>query len=97
MTFLFELFGHKININSENELIFLYYTRKQEGAETLVNIIKQELVIDEDIRKRIDFICSFTNTKANYFNGNLRRIDKTNLIYCEPHRGATRSILKRYS
>ena len=51
----------------------------------MVNIIKQELEIDEEVRKRIDFICSFNNTKATYFNGNLRRIDKTNLIYCEPH------------
>ena len=58
----------------------------------MVNIIKQELEIDEEVRKRIDFICSFNNTKATYFNGNLRRIDKTNLIYCEPHRAIINDI-----
>ncbi|MDD2208519.1 MAG: hypothetical protein PHG03_05140 [Bacilli bacterium] len=52
----------------------------------MVNIIKQEINIDESIKKKIDFICSFTNTTPKYFNGNLRQIEKTNLIYYEPHR-----------
>lgn len=52
----------------------------------MVNIIKQELEIDEKIRKRIDFICKFINTTPEYINGSLRQIDKTNLVYCEPHR-----------
>jgi len=51
----------------------------------MVNIIKQEINIDEYIRKRIDFICNFTNTKPKYINGNLRQVEKTNLIYFEPH------------
>lgn len=50
----------------------------------MVNIIKQEISIDEALKKKVDFICSFNNTKPKYFNGNLRRIDRTNLIYYEP-------------
>lgn len=52
----------------------------------MVNIIKQEINIDEQIKKKIDFICIFTNNIPKYFNGNLRQIERTNLIYFEPHR-----------
>jgi Plasmid recombination enzyme. len=52
----------------------------------MVNIIKKELEIDESIKNRIDFICSFTNTEPKYFNGYLRQVELTNLVYCEPHR-----------
>ncbi len=58
----------------------------------MVNIIKQKINIDEQIKKRIDFICNFTNTTPKYFSGNLRQIDKTNLIYCEPHRVIIKGI-----
>ena len=52
----------------------------------MVEIIKKELSIAEDIKTKIDFSCNFTNTKPKYINGYLRQIDKTNLVYCEPHR-----------
>lgn len=52
----------------------------------MVNIIKQEINIDESIKKKIDFICKFNNTIPIYFNGNLRQVERTNLIYYEPHR-----------
>ncbi len=52
----------------------------------MVNILKEEISIDEQIKKKIDFICSFTNTTPIYFNGNLRKIERTNIIYFEPHK-----------
>ena len=52
----------------------------------MVSIIKKELSIAEEIKSKIDFICKFTNIKPKYINGYLRQIDKTNLIYFEPHR-----------
>ena len=52
----------------------------------MVNIIKQEINIDEYVQRKIDLICSFTSTTPKYFNGNLRQIERTNLIYYEPHR-----------
>ena len=52
----------------------------------MVNVIKRELEIEEGIKNKIDFICSFTNTKPKYINGNLRQIELTNLVYCEPHK-----------
>lgn len=45
----------------------------------MVNIIKQEIIIEESLKKRLEFICEFENV-------NLRKIDKTNLTYIEPHR-----------
>lgn len=52
----------------------------------MVNITKKELEIDNELRKRIEFICSFCNTTPTIINGNIRKINKTNLNYIEPHR-----------
>ena len=52
----------------------------------MVNIIKEEISLEESLKKKINFICEFTNTKPTIINGSIRKIDKTNLIYIEPHR-----------
>ena len=52
----------------------------------MVNIIKEELSLEEHLRKKIEFICDFTNNKPTIINGSIRKIDKTNLTYIEPHR-----------
>ncbi|MGM9850300.1 MAG: hypothetical protein ACI31V_05345 [Bacilli bacterium] len=52
----------------------------------MVNIIKEELLLEESLKKKIEFICDFTNTKPTIINGNIRKVDRTNLIYIEPHR-----------
>ncbi len=52
----------------------------------MVNIIKKELSLEESLRKKIKFICDFTNNKLTIINGSIRKIDKTNLTYIEPHR-----------
>ena len=52
----------------------------------MVNITKKELEIDNELKKRIEFICSFCNTTPTIINGNIRKINKTNLNYIEPHR-----------
>ena len=54
--------------------------------ETMVNIIKEELSLEESLKKKIEFICDFTNTKPTIINGNIRKVDRTNLTYIEPHR-----------
>jgi hypothetical protein len=58
----------------------------------MVNIIKQELEIEESLKKKLEFICEFTNTKPTIINGNIRKIDKTNLVYVEPHRIIIKNI-----
>ena len=52
----------------------------------MINIIKEELSLEESLKKKIEFICDFTNNKPTIINGNIRKVDKTNLIYIEPHR-----------
>ena len=58
----------------------------------MVKIIKQDIIIDDALKKKIDFICEFAKTKAEYINGSIKRIDKTNLIYVEPHRVIIKNI-----
>lgn len=52
----------------------------------MVNIIKEEITIEESLKRKIEFICEFAKTTPTIINGNIRRIDKTNLTYIEPHR-----------
>ena len=52
----------------------------------MVNITKEKLEIDKELKKKIEFICSFCSTTPTIINGNIRKINKTNLNYIEPHR-----------
>ena len=52
----------------------------------MVNVFKQEVRMEESLRKRLEFICEFCRVKPIIINGNLRTIDKTNLTYLELHR-----------
>ena len=52
----------------------------------MINIIKQEIPIDESLKKKLEFICDFCNTTPTFINGSIRKIDKSNLAYVEPHR-----------
>ena len=52
----------------------------------MVNIIKEEITLEESMKKKLDFICDFAKVKPTIINGSIRRIDKTNLTYIEPHR-----------
>ena len=52
----------------------------------MINIIKKEIDVEESLRKRLEIICDFFNTTPTFINGSIRRIDKTNLSYIEPHR-----------
>ncbi len=52
----------------------------------MIDIIKQEIPFEDSLRKRLEFICQFSKTKPTFINGSIRKIDKTNLFYIEPHR-----------
>ena len=52
----------------------------------MINIIKQEIPIDESLKKKLEFICSFSNTRYEIRKGSIRTIERTNLSYVEPHR-----------
>ena len=52
----------------------------------MINVIKKEIDIEESLKKRLEIICDFCNTTPTIINGSIRKIDKTNLNYIEPHR-----------
>ena len=52
----------------------------------MVRVMTQEIEIEESLKKKIEFICSFCNTTPVIENGSLRTIERTNLAYVEPHR-----------
>ena len=52
----------------------------------MISITTKELEIENDLKREIEFICDFCNTKPTIINGNIRNIDKSNLSYVEPHR-----------
>ena len=62
----------------------------------MINIVKKELEFDDKLKKKIEFICGFCNTTPTIINGNIRKIDRTNLSYIEPHRIIIKGITFLY-
>ena len=65
------------------ELIFCCV---KERDDLMVKIIKEDLDIEETLKKKLEFICSFCNTSYEIKKGSIRTIERTNLSYVEPHR-----------
>jgi hypothetical protein len=57
-----------------------------------LKIIKQELQIEECLKQRLEFICEFAKVTPNFINGSIRKLEKTNLTYIEPHRVVIKNI-----
>ena len=51
-----------------------------------MKIIKQELEFEECLKQRLEFICEFSKVTPTFINGSIRKIEKTNISYIEPHR-----------
>ena len=58
----------------------------------MINIVKQELEVDIELKKRINFICEFCNITPTFINGSIRNIDKRNISYDEPHKVIIKGI-----
>ena len=52
----------------------------------MFKIITRKIEMEDSLKQRIDLICEFCHTTPKYINGSIRKIDKTNLSYLEPHR-----------
>lgn len=57
-----------------------------------MKIIKKEILMDEDLKQKLEIIYSFANTKPTFINGSIRSIEKTNLNYIEPHKVIIKGI-----
>jgi len=80
---LFELLIYEINLK---RIDFFVLEKIIERKKSMINIIKQEIEIDETLKRRLKIICDFCNIKPEIINGSIRKVDKTNLSYIEPHR-----------
>ena len=65
---------------------FRFRKKSLERLVSMINIIKKEIDVEESLRKRLEIICDFCNTTPTIINGSIRKVDKTNLIYIEPHK-----------
>ena len=52
----------------------------------MIKILKQEIPFEKSLKQRLEFICEFCKTTPTFINGSIRKIDKSNLNYVEPHR-----------
>ena len=59
---------------------------KERMVFVVIKIITQELEIESNLKQRLEFICEFCHIKPTIINGSIRKIDKTNLSYIEPHK-----------
>ena len=59
----------------------------------MINIIKQEIPIDESLKKKLEFICDFCNITPTFINESIGKIDKSNLAYVEPHKVIINNIM----
>ena len=57
-----------------------------------MQIVKEELQFEESLKQRLEFICEFAKVNATFINGSIRKIDKTNISYIEPHRVIIKNI-----
>lgn len=58
----------------------------------MLNIIKREIEIEKGLKQKLEFICDFCNTTPTIINGSIRKLDKTNLTYIEPHKVIIKNI-----
>lgn len=52
----------------------------------MLHFTTHELEIEKGLKQRIEFICEFCHLKPTIINGSIKKIDKTNLSYIEPHK-----------
>ena len=57
-----------------------------------MQIIKQELQFEESLKQRLKLICEFSKVTPTFINGSLRKLERTNLTYIEPHRVIIKNV-----
>ena len=57
-----------------------------------MKIIKPKLQFEECLKQRLEFICEFAKVTPIFINGSIRKLEKTNLTYIEPHKVIIKSI-----
>ena len=77
----------KSNDSMEISWICRYYDGEFENAyKNASDLLKEKISLEESLKKKIEFICEFAKVQPTIIDGSIRKIDKTNLTYIEPHR-----------
>lgn len=50
-----------------------------------MTIETKELLISEELKRKVEMICKFANVKYSIINGNIKSIKNTNIAYVKPH------------
>ena len=58
----------------------------KERMVSVMKIIKEEIQFEESLKQRLEFICEFSKVSPTFIKGSIRKIEKTNLSYIEPHK-----------
>lgn len=58
----------------------------------MVTIKNEKIEMEEALKNKIEFICSFCGTTPTIYTGNIKMIEHTNLQYVEPHRIVIKGI-----
>jgi len=59
----------------------------------MITIETKEIIIGEELKRKVEMICRFTNTKAIMKNGSIRSLKGTNIAYIEPHQVVINDII----
>ncbi|MBQ9012270.1 MAG: hypothetical protein IJ094_01620 [Bacilli bacterium] len=51
----------------------------------MLTIETKELEISDKLKKKVEMVCRFTNTKPIYQKGSIKSIKETNIAYVRPH------------
>ena len=57
-----------------------------------MKIIKQELEFEECLKQRLEFIFEFSKVNTTFINGSIRKLERTNITYIEPHRAIIKNM-----
>ena len=49
-----------------------------------MTIETKELLISEELKRKVEMICKFANVKYSIINGNIKSIKNTNIAYVKP-------------
>ena len=50
-----------------------------------MTIETKELVISEELKRKVEMICRFAYVDYEFINGNIKSIKNTNIAYVKPH------------
>ena len=57
-----------------------------------MKIIKQKIQFEGSLKQRLEFICEFSKVNPTFINGSIRKLERTNITYIEPHRVIIKNI-----